>query len=275
MQRSSCVRLAPALAAVALSQACSIYRPDGLLGPASVDDGGLDVVTLPHRSDGDGGSNEAEDAGSDENGDDADASQLPEAEPAVDAGFPDATEDVDTLIDGAGLVDAGLPFDASNTITIVASADAYVWSGGSANSNFGTGNLYIKLSTENYTRESYLKFDLSGVKTVSHAALRVVGVTGEGAWLLGIASAPDTSWGEKTLTWNNRPQHTPLPGTKSAQIGTYAYEFDVTTFVQQEMAAQHAQITLCVVSLTYSGTAAMTFASRENLAIPPALVLVP
>ena len=144
------------------------------------------------------------------------------------------------------------------TLTIVASADTHVQSGGSANTNFGSKNDAVMVDC-NGRREAFIKFDLSNVSapavdsavfllhtypsaSADHAYTSDDGIQFE---LTG-----KTDWNEMTLTWNNAQEQTGTAVNRSWESETpstavrgpssaanRSYTVDVTTLVNQVLAA--------------------------------------
>jgi hypothetical protein len=97
------------------------------------------------------------------------------------------------------------------TEIVNAEADSYVRGGSYAGQNFGASSwLYIRNAGAGVgnTRESYFRFDLSGINgeiEQATARLRLVsnmtvsGMTNKAEWI------EDDNWSEATIKWNNRP----------------------------------------------------------------------
>jgi hypothetical protein len=115
---------------------------------------------------------------------------------------------------------------------------ATVRDGPYAKQNFATATgLMVKHSIPGYSWESYLRFDLSGVKgRVSKASVRLVPVKLGRSLTNAVAFVPDNRWAETTLTWDNKPASGPAFATWTAELEK-AVEFDVTRLVQQALAA--------------------------------------
>ncbi|HZN66019.1 MAG TPA: DNRLRE domain-containing protein, partial [Tepidisphaeraceae bacterium] len=141
---------------------------------------------------------------------------------------------------------------SGTSTTINATAAALVRGGAYANTNFGSATeLVVKRhdTSADQVRESYLKFDLSRVTTITSAKLRLYGRlndTGNPSVRTNIYSASNTSWPEGGLTWNNKPAAgSTLRGSFTAS-GTTArwYEIDLTSFLRAEKAAGRNLVTL-------------------------------
>lgn len=98
----------------------------------------------------------------------------------------------------------------SDTLTPV--ADAYVRDGSYASTNYGTVELQAKHETTGYSRQSFLRFDLNALnlsKGNIQSVQLILNVSSSGT---SVATNPyyavftsDNSWGENTVTWNNKP----------------------------------------------------------------------
>ena len=96
----------------------------------------------------------------------------------------------------------------NGSTTVLASADAIARDGTYGAVNDGTGTaLYTKMSSASgYTRWSYLKFDLTGVSSVTTGKLRVYLTASDTvATSVAVYANDVTSWTETGLTWNTRP----------------------------------------------------------------------
>jgi hypothetical protein len=157
-------------------------------------------------------------------------------------------------------------------------ADAYVRGGQYANTNFGgAAELVVKFSTDPaFRRESFLKLDISGVQSGDTVRLRLFG------WLsdtlapsvtVAITPASSISWGESTITWNNRPTAGTTEWSRVTVIGTTArwYEVDLTQHVQSERAQGRTIIALVLRKTTATQTV-VTFGSRNSSNAPGLVV---
>jgi hypothetical protein len=112
---------------------------------------------------------------------------------------------------------------------------------------------------------SYLRFNVQGVSSVSSATLRLFAGTGSSVGI-DVAGVSDNSWLESTLTYNNAPLPGSVIGTVTAvSAGTWV-EIDVTSYVTGDG----------LVSFMISSPDAnrQNFDSREA-ANPPQMVIVP
>lgn len=144
-------------------------------------------------------------------------------------------------------------------------ADTYVRGGSFVASNFGTAtNLACKtdVSNDTYTRQTYLRFDLSplaGVQ-VTNAVLRLKAASDDGAGDTHTAYfVIDDSWGETTLTWNTKPSvSTTLAGTEHPRPPEWL-EFDLTAQSEIEYAGDGA----LSVALISDGINYVAYESKE------------
>lgn len=111
-------------------------------------------------------------------------------------------------------------FSSANATLIAADKDAYVQSGANANLNFGNAVLdqVKRQDGSNFTRKSYIGFDLSGLSgepiTAATLLLNFVDSVNLGATLagtnytfelFGLTNEALDGWGESTITWANAP----------------------------------------------------------------------
>ncbi len=175
-----------------------------------------------------------------------------------------------------------IPALAADTVVLKAIADAYVRSGPEKeNVRFGPAAvLCVKKSsalTDGFHRESYLKFDLTGVKAIAGGKLRLHCPDPKefDAADVEIRSSPATDWtddrGDKSITWANRP----AAGRAVHATGRWVLgwnEWDLTPFLQAEIAAGRKVVTLIVRNTTVTkGLCVMD--SRESAANQPELLL--
>ena len=94
-----------------------------------------------------------------------------------------------------------------------------------------------------------------------------------------VQKVTDTAWGEFTMTWNNQPL-TASPNalaqiTVAGATGQY-YEFDLTSFIQQERAAGRNVVALRLINQQPTGNSGAFFTSvnsREAASNQPQLVI--
>jgi hyaluronate lyase len=162
-------------------------------------------------------------------------------------------------------------------VTLTPIADAYARDGnGYASMNFGAEEyLYVKKTpTVGYNRQAYLKFDLRSVTSPRSAALRLTAPDALSTFTVAISSVADTSWDEHLITWNTMPAAGALLGYRLVMAGPRAqYDFDVTSFVQAEVAAGHQVVSFALTSLTGEGAEPIAFWARESTMDPPMLLI--
>jgi glucose/arabinose dehydrogenase len=154
-------------------------------------------------------------------------------------------------------------------------ADAMVRDGTNAAVNYGAGiDMGVKRSANaGNTRETYLRFDLSGVATVGSATLRLFGrLTAAEALQVNVHSASDTTWSEGGITWDNRPAADAAVLASATLTATTSQwvEWDLTAFLQAEKAAGRDVVTLVLRAAAVTDSVAL-FASDEAAANPPHL----
>ncbi|MBJ6368255.1 CBM96 family carbohydrate-binding protein [Snuella sedimenti] len=122
---------------------------------------------------------------------------------------------------------------ATDTLELKPTGDAHVRSGTYGNNNYGKAtNLEIRRDGGNYGRKVFLSFDLSAVKNLSSAKLRLTS-NNSGASNYDLKYVEDDNWNESTINWNNKPSASFSLGTQSG--GTGGMEWDITRQVQSEI----------------------------------------
>ena len=166
----------------------------------------------------------------------------------------------------------------THTITLTPVADAYVMGGSNAGTNYGTATTLVTKEDSNadFDRETYLRWDLSGLNgRVVHAKVRLAGTSASqpgnetGASLVG-----SDTWSESAINFTNKP----AAGKLFAQwlpVSGQAVEFVVTPQVAETMAGD-GKLSLRLASTDdYGAAGIVSYASRENAtaANRPQLVL--
>jgi hypothetical protein len=156
-------------------------------------------------------------------------------------------------------------------------ADASVRGGQYADLNYGTAPLLmVKKSVEDYSWETFLRFDLAGVKgPVGAATVRLVPVRLGQPMVNAAAVVDDPQWGETTVTWDTKPGSGPAFATWTVYPGT-PVAFDVTRQVQDALAGDK-KLCLRVFAPNYKrGRAWVQYGSREgDPAARPQLLITP
>ncbi len=127
----------------------------------------------------------------------------------------------------------------SQTVTINPVDDAYVRGGIHADTTFGatdSQSLKVELSTSSdYDKRAFLKFDLSGVTgTVTSATVRLKIESMNTGVKNNLRPVTDDSWGEWSITWNNKPGYGSSFGTYTLPGADQWIEWDVTDFINAE-----------------------------------------
>jgi phosphatidylserine/phosphatidylglycerophosphate/cardiolipin synthase-like enzyme len=158
-------------------------------------------------------------------------------------------------------------------------ADAYVRGGSYATTSFGgTSEIVTKFSADAaFLREGYMKLDIGAVQPGDTVTLRLFGNLSDAraaSVTTRIYAVSSTSWGETTLTYNNRPAAgTTVLGSVTVN-GTTAqwYEVDLTSHVQSQRAAGATTIAIALKNPTDT-LPYVTFRSRQSSTNPPELVI--
>jgi hypothetical protein len=91
---------------------------------------------------------------------------------------------------------------SGGTTTLTPIADTYVNSASPTTNNGTKPNIYVDADG---ISQSYLKFDLSAVSgTVTSVTLNIYAASSQSTGYR-VFNVGDTTWGETTLTWNNKP----------------------------------------------------------------------
>ena len=155
-------------------------------------------------------------------------------------------------------------------------ADTYVRDGSYATKNFDREALVVKNSTSSYTRESFVRFNLSNVSgSVDRAVLRLYPVSVAGAGHVNAVALVDQhSWSETTLTWNSRPSSGGMLASWTPVEGK-PVEVDVTDAVRKALSSGK-QLSLRIYAPSKGGGQDIAhYGSKEdnNTSRRPALVL--
>jgi hypothetical protein len=160
---------------------------------------------------------------------------------------------------------AGTGPNSSTQMIFIATADARVRAD-EPTKNYG-GEKSVRVDSDPDT-DSYLTFAVTGAggRTIASARIRVY-VTESGKAGVSCRSVLDTTWGEQTIVYNNRPQPSgPALGTTSATVTSGSWvEFDVTTVVRGNGVFSFV--------IGASNTDGVAFASRESGSRAPQLVV--
>lgn len=178
----------------------------------------------------------------------------------------------------------GVAVNTAQVITLPAEHDAYVRDGTNAAITHGTTDptlLITKVSPSgqlNNARESYLTFDLATVSgTVTSVQLKVYGKvdgTSTPSVPVGVFPVATTTWDENTITWNNKPAAGATSfGTATVTNTAFTYyTWDVTSYVQSELAASRSKVSFAMKSLA-AHDPRVFWNSSEFGSNPPQLVV--
>jgi hypothetical protein len=167
---------------------------------------------------------------------------------------------------------------ATQTSQVTLTADAYVRGGSNANNNYGNQNQLITqlASSAGNTFETYVMFDVGQHCTVSSVKLRLFGRLNNNNPLnvpVSAYSVANTTWTETGITWNNKPPEGSLLTTTIIANNTQAwYEWDITSYIQSELAAGRHIIAIALKNTTVTSNQAV-FNSRQASSNKPVVVV--
>jgi hypothetical protein len=206
------------------------------------------------------------------------------ADPADRPGEPPAPvrwiEHAAARIDAAGRTFTAVPLNAQAFAHLrpeVRVIDASVRDGEYSDHNFGTASrLMVKNSIPDYSWETYLRFDLSGVRgRVGRATVRLVPVLVGQPFENAAAAVADDHWGETAITWDTAPASGPAFATWVVEEGK-PVEFDVTRLVGDALAGDRMLSLRIFAPKRKRGRAYVQYGSREGDAeARPQLILTP
>lgn len=158
---------------------------------------------------------------------------------------------------------------ANPAVSLPSAGDSYVRDGASnADLSFGTvSSMTVKNDATGYTRHSYVRFDLASVTgRIDVARLRLVPASVGMAGVTHAAAAiADASWGETTLTWNNRPVPAAATSTWTVPAAGTAVEIDLTDQVQAAKAAGATSVTFVITQTANQGASStVSYATKES-----------
>jgi hypothetical protein len=201
-----------------------------------------------------------------------------------------AAEDADSangsavfVVSSAGLTDQTFTANemdndpAPVVVTLAPIADTFVRGGVNAAKNYGTQTtLEIKKDALDNLRETYLKFDLGALSSISNAKLRLYGKLSDAVAsgiTLNLYDAADTSWSETGITYATRPPSNAPVISSLNVIGTSVkwYEIDLTAWLQNQKSSGKTLVTLALKSQTTG--ALVSFNSLNASTNAPQLVI--
>lgn len=205
--------------------------------------------------------------------------------PGADAGVAEADAGSAGPDSSSGQSDAGTAQadsgsssagDAS-TQRLIAQSDTYVRGGAYADQAYGgSTRLRVKDASDRYTRISYVRFSLAGIKSASHAelSLYVRRLSNGTPVTVSASGAADESWNETTMTWNTRPAISGAAvASRSLSSAQSWVTLDVTSVVRAALKAAATTVTIVVDSHAHENRMA-EFSSREG-SHPPTLAITP
>lgn len=126
-------------------------------------------------------------------------------------------------------------------LTAIADATVHIMN---RDANYG-GEDKIEVKRGGRIINSFLKFDISGQETaINKAIMRLYCIDLENT---NVSTGIDVygtgnDWSENTLTYNNAPKPIRKQGTTTIDKKGQYYEFDVTRFVNQQLAAGESEV---------------------------------
>lgn len=166
---------------------------------------------------------------------------------------------------------------APSSLILAPVADAFVRSGGYANTNYGgSTQLVTKKSVAGYTRYSFVKFDLSALSgSIATGKLRLYGSrAGKLSSAESCYAVSDTTWTEKGINWNRMPGIGDKQTTTNITSSLSWYEWDVTAYLQAQQLAGKSQVTLALTMDTAPADGQLdVFNSREAAANTPQMAI--
>ncbi|CAH0316712.1 Chitodextrinase [Pedobacter sp. Bi27] len=166
-------------------------------------------------------------------------------------------------------------------LTVNPVADAFVRDGVFANANNGSSKS-LDVSSDNWSafRESYLRFNYSTFSgsAVNSAKIRVYAsrIEVNPSRNVSVYGLSNTTWGEGTITWNNKPTESgTLLGNYIVKNTARAwYELDVTAYINSQLALGKKIISIRLINQEAKGSGNLvSFNSREANSNKPELLL--
>jgi uncharacterized delta-60 repeat protein len=152
----------------------------------------------------------------------------------------------------------------------------------SATVNYGsTSPLYARGLSGGNDSQVYLTFDTTGSRApIGRVVLRLFGRldgSNQTGVTVDVKGVTDTAWGENSLTWNSRDTAAVGPTLSTATVNEGMgrwYEWDVTSFVQQQL-QQGSHLIGLMLAPTVAAGANVVFNSKEAATDQPALIMSP
>ncbi|MEW4923962.1 DNRLRE domain-containing protein [Algibacter sp. 2305UL17-15] len=170
--------------------------------------------------------------------------------------------------------------ESGSAIKIPVLADALVRDGSHDDNNYGTEDeLQVKVASSGFTREAYLKFDVSSLVTagnITDAKLVLEpsgGGTAASATQFQAKIVADDSWTETGITWNNKPAQGSVMDTQTGSTSA-TMEWDVKTQVISEVSGDGI-ISIALTSTPSGSQNFVKYHSKEqsNFELRPVLVV--
>jgi fibronectin type 3 domain-containing protein len=155
-------------------------------------------------------------------------------------------------------------------ITQSPTADAYTLSS-QPTRNLGSGYYVAVSGSSTASEESFLTFPVSAGGAIASAQLKIYKLNGAADTETVYGISPG-SWTELGVTWNNQPSlvGATTVGTLSVTTANQYYTVDVTSYVQQQIAAGATSVSFAITS---SATGQIPYLAREYGSNGPQLVL--
>jgi hypothetical protein len=154
---------------------------------------------------------------------------------------------------------------SSSVVTLNPTADTFVRDGTNASNSYGTQGTVEAKAGSGYTRQAFLKFDLTGISgTVNDAVLRVRGKLNSVDNVPIVAKeVADNTWTE-SINWSTKPTMGATIDQQTITGTSYAWhEFDLTPYIASAIAANQTTITVGLTGVS-STSAYLSFISRED-----------
>jgi hypothetical protein len=208
-----------------------------------------------------------------------------------DADFPEAFRADATRPERVSDHDAAVAyFTLGNSTVLTPAADTYVQGADATrNTNFGSDpTLQVKRTLNPGSgrgRRGFLRFDISAARetgTIERVSLRVFARLTDASLpptTMIVQKVTDTTWDELAVTWNNQPaveSPTALSQITVAGVQGQYYEFDLTAFVQAELAAGRNAVAFRLINQQPTGNSGAFFTainSKEAEVNRPQLVI--
>ncbi|MFP5041459.1 DNRLRE domain-containing protein [Parasediminibacterium sp. JCM 36343] len=165
---------------------------------------------------------------------------------------------------------------APATTTLTPVADAYVQGGTNADTNFGTAtSIVTKAGTSGLGyREGYLRFNLASLPAnITGARIRLYVKSKEANSTRSIYSVADDTWGESTITYNNKPAYNSTALVTDSITGLGYVDFDITGYIVNQ-AAGDKLASVCIKDPITNNNIGTDFYSKENGSNMPQLVVI-